>query len=332
MNRLTRLVMLWIAFGITWHSIAGQDTGDDNLALPQIPSVQSGDVAVNDGCLALYEQNSHLIAQKQYAALADNLRQSLSACSNRVELLLVLAKAEMLSKQFNSSLSTLRLLLSENPSNTDALITEGEVLYLQGDQVGAVELLKQAIQLRPANVEPHYVLGRLYYAGSNVEKATEQFQEVLKLDPGDYKAYDGLALCYENSAKLALAADTYMKGIALVYQDHPHYDVIYADFGELMLRYGVTHKAFDLAVEASTRNPGEPRNMLLAGRALYEAGQLQESVKWLERASEINPAYAEPHYFLARVYRRLGRMDEAKQESAAFERLEEKPLLAGELK
>lgn len=332
MNRLTRLVLLWMAFGITWHSFVGQDIGEKNLALPEMPTVQSGDPAVSDKCLALHEQGSHLIAQKKYAAVADIIRQSLSACSNHMEMLLVLAKAEMLSKQFNSSLSTLHLLLAENPSNTDALITEGEVLYLQGDQSGAVELLKHAIQLTPTSVESHYVLGRIYYAGSNVEKATEQFQEVLKLDPGNYKAYDGLALCYENSAKITLAADTYMKGIALVYQDYPHYDVIYADFAEFMLRYGVTHKAFDLAVEAAARNPGEPRNMLLAGRALYEAGQLQESVKWLERASEINPAYADPHYFLARVYRRLGRMDEAKQESAAFERLEEKPLLAEKTK
>jgi tetratricopeptide (TPR) repeat protein len=328
MNRLLSLILLLSVFGIAWHSMEGQDSGEKDLALSEIPTVQSESPGLSEECLSLRNQSSQFMEQKNYAAAANILNKSLFVCPDRQGMLLVLAKAEMLSKQFDSSLSTLQLLLVQNPSNTDALITQGEVFYLQGNQSSAVESLKDAIQLTPTSVESHYVLGRIYYAGSNVGKATEQFQEVLKLDPNSYKAYDGLALCYETSDDIALAADIYMKGIALVYRAYPHYDVIYADFAELMLRYGVTRKAFDLAVEASDRNPGEPRNLLLAGRALYEAGQLQESVKWLERASEINPSYADPHYFLARVYRKLGRMDEAKQESAAFERLKEKPLFA----
>lgn len=324
MHRLPSLVLLCIVVGITWLPVTGQDAPGNKAVLPELQGIQPGSSATNDACLALRNQISQLNEQKKYTAVADAIKKSLSACPDRSEMLLILAKAEMLSAQFSASLNSLHLLLTENPTDVDALITQGEVQYLQGDDVDAIGSLKHAIQIAPANVESHYVLGRLYYAQSNVGEATEQFQEAVKLDAGNYKAYDGLALCYENSNKIGLAADNYMKGIALVYRDHPHYDVIYADFAELMLRYGENRKAFDLAVEAATRNPQEPRDVFLAGKALYQDGNLQDSIRWLNKAAAMNPLYADPHYILARVYRRLGKMDEARQESEVFEKLEEK--------
>jgi tetratricopeptide (TPR) repeat protein len=332
MHRLLGLTLLWISLGLAWLPMVGQNSGGRDSELSAPLAIQPVKPDASNACLALHNRLSQLNAQKNYAAVVDAIKKSPTACPNRIETLLVLAKAQMLSTRLNASLDTLHQLLSENPDNIDALVTQGDVFYLQGNPSSAIESLKRAIQIAPDSIEAHYVLGRLYYAESNVDEATGQFLEVVKLDPANYKAYDGLGLCYENSDRIALAADSYIKGIALVYRDHPHYDVIYADFAELMLRYGENRKAFNLAVEAATRNPEESRDAYLAGKALYKDGHFAESIKWLERAIALDPHYAQPHYILARVYGKLGKMNEARQEGAIFANLQAKAGSASDAK
>jgi predicted Zn-dependent protease len=79
-----------------------------------------------------------------------------------------------------------------------------------------------------------------------------------------------------------------------------------------------------LAAEAVQRNPDVPRNYLLAGRALEQAGENQDSLRWLLRAAQMDPTYPDPHLQLARVYRKLGDAAKAKQEAAIFEQLSAK--------
>ena len=297
------------------------------LASPQPtpPSLAAPDASVpGTACAQLQQTSSKLIEQRKYSQVTGVLEQSLALCPNRREILLVLAKAQMLSKQFPAALASLNALISEDPKNVDALMTQGKVFYLLNKDAEADASLRRAIEIAPKASEPHYTLGRLYYAQSNVKDATTQFQAALKLDPNAYKAYDGLALCYETSGKISEAAHEYMSGLALVYKAYPSYDVIYADFAEFLLRYGSNKKAFDLAAEAASRNPREPRNFYLAGKALYEGGHLEASVPWLERSILINPLYPDPHNILARVYRRLGKSDQANQEARTFQKLLEK--------
>ena len=128
-----------------------------------------------------------------------------------------------------------------------------------------------------------------------------------RLDPGAYKAWDNLGLATEALGDPAQAQQHYLKALALVHKDHPRYDVVYANFADLLIKLGNYQRAFDLAVEAAQRNPDEPRNFFLAGKALVQLGRADISVRWLERAIALNPDYPEPHYVLSQVYRRLGR-------------------------
>jgi Flp pilus assembly protein TadD len=67
------------------------------------------------------------------------------------------------------------------------------------------------------------------------------------------------------------------------------------------------------------RNPDEPRNLFLAGKALAQLGRSDISVRWFERAIALDPDYPEPHYQLSQAYRRLGRADDADRELKAFQ-------------
>ncbi len=322
--QICRVVFLLFSMTAAWFPLFGQTLQEKKLTIALIAATPAGIPAVKDACAALHEQSVRLIAQKRYSEVTGVLQKALSVCPNRKEVLLGLAKAQMLSQQFDAAISSLHVLLAEDPANADALMTQGEVLYLINKDSEAAASLRHAIQVAPRNAEPHYLLGRLYYAQSNLKEATKQFQEALKLDANAYKAYDGLGLCYGNIGDITLAAQNYMEGIALVYKDHPHYDVIYADFAKFLLRYGENRKAFNLAAEAVVRNPQRPRNFFLAGKALEQAGYLNESVHWLGKSAEMDPSYPDPHYILARIYRKLGKRDQANQESTTFEKLSEK--------
>jgi hypothetical protein len=48
-------------------------------------------------------------------------------------------------------------------------------------------------------------------------------------------------------------------------------------------------------------------------------------VQSLERAVRADPAYAEPHYALSRIHRRLGRTQQADAELQVFQKLKAAP-------
>ena len=139
------------------------------------------------------------------------------------------------------------------------------------------------------------------------------------LDPNSYKAWDALGLATEALGNVGEAQQLYLKAIALVHKAHPHYDVVYANFADLMIKVGDYQRAFDLAAEAAERNPDEARNLFLAGKALVQLGRADISLRWFERAIVLNADYPEAHYQLAQAYRRLGRTEDAERALKAFQ-------------
>jgi tetratricopeptide (TPR) repeat protein len=63
------------------------------------------------------------------------------------------------------------------------------------------------------------------------------------------------------------------------------------------------------------------RNVL--GRILLQLGQIDRAIKELEEGARLAPTSPEMHYALGRAYRRAGREEDAKRETALFEKLQE---------
>ena len=116
----------------------------------------------------------------------------------------------------------------------------------------------------------------------------------------------------------------YRKALDRVHKDPPTYDCPYANLAIWMINRGEYKKAFDLGVEASRRNPSSARNFYLTAKALSYLDQLDLSIKWLKQSIGLDPDYPEPHYLLARLYRKKGLQDEAQREFKAFRELASK--------
>ncbi len=255
---------------------------------------------------------------RKYDQAALHFDRAVTACGPSAPLLLALGQALLLARRPADALTTLDRIPVEHPDYVQALKVRAKALYLLRRDPEAEETLKRAAARAPADADIPYDLGRIYYQQGRHTEAAASLRRATALDPRAYKAWDNLGLASEALGDVAQAQQHYLKAIALVYKDHSHYDVVYANFADLLIKLGNYQRAFDLAAEAAERNPDEPRNLFLAGKALVQLGRNDLSVRWFEQAVALDPDYPEPHYLLAQTYRALGRTADAEREMNSF--------------
>ena len=257
--------------------------------------------------------------ERRYDAAAQDFARAVTACGPGAPLLLALGQAQLLARHPADALASLDRIQTDKPEYVPALKVKAKALYLLARDAEAEETLKRASARAPEDAEIPYSLGRIYYQQSRHAEAAEMFRRATAMDARDYKAWDNLGLASEALGDVAQAQQHYLKAISLVYKDHPEYDVVYANFADLLIKLGNFQRAFDLAAEAAERNPREPRNFFLAGKALVQAGRSDLSVRWFEQAIKLDSDYPEPHYLLSQVFRKLGRLEDADRELKSFQ-------------
>ena len=257
--------------------------------------------------------------ERRYEEAAGGFARAVTACGPSAPLLLALGQAQLLAGRPADALTTLDRIPAEDPEYVQVLKVKAKALYLLRRDPEAEETLKRAGARAPSDAEIPYHLGRIYYQQGRHTEAAESFRRATELDPRAYTAWDNLGLASEALGDVAQAQQHYLKAIALVHKAHPRYDVVYANFADLLIRLGNFQRAFDLAAEAAQRNPEDPRNFFLAGKALVQVGRSDLSVRWFEQAIALDPDYPEPHYLLAQVYRRQGRTADAERALKSFQ-------------
>jgi tetratricopeptide (TPR) repeat protein len=256
---------------------------------------------------------------RRYDQSALHFTRAVRECGPSAPLILALGQAQLLAQKPADAIATLDRIPVDDPDYVQVLKVKARALYLLGRDPEAEDALKRAAARAPSDAEIPYSLGRIYYQLGRHAEAAESFRRATALDPKDYKAWDNLGLAAEALGDVAQAQQHYLKSMALVHKDHPRYDVVYANFADLLIKLGNYQRAFDLAAEAAQRNPDDPRNLFLAGKALEQLGRNDLSVRWFEQAVALNADYSEAYYRLAHVYRRLGRTADAEQALKSFQ-------------
>ena len=184
----------------------------------------------------------------------------------------------------------------------------------------AEQSLVAALSLAPDDVDALYALGRIYSMQNRFPEAVEKLEAVARIDPSNYKAWDNLGVCYDALNRDADALRAFFKALDLVQKHHPKYDWAHANLADFFLRRSQNEKAFQLAAEAAARNPNSARNCFLTGKALVRLGKHDLSLRWLERAVQLDPRFADALYLLGQTYRKLNRPADA---ASALERFKE---------
>jgi len=276
-------------------------------------------------CRDIVERAREDYRSRRFDAAIGDFTSALQVCGRRADIHLALGEAQLMAGRWQDSIESVRQAIQMDSRNVMAHKVLGDALYLAGKESEAEESLKTALRLDPKFEPALYDLGRIYYQEDRFPEAVSQFQRLIDLDPNHYRAHDNLGLCYEALQRDADALRHFMKALDLVYKDHPEYDSAHANLADFFLKRSQYDKAFQLAAEAAQRNPNAARNFFLTGKALVGLNKDQLSLRWLERAVELDPAYREAHYLLARTYQKLDRKEDAEKEFDKFRVLNSKP-------
>jgi tetratricopeptide (TPR) repeat protein len=173
-----------------------------------------------------------------------------------------------------------------DPHSVMAHELSGEMMEAMNNYDGAVVELKKAVEMAPQRPGTHYKLGDAYFSLSQWDSATEQFQAEISIDPANCMARwkTGAIVLLKNGDPEAALADINRA---------------------LSMCPSLTDARADRA------------------RALIKLNRNAEAATDLEAATKADPAEPSTHFLLAKVYRALGRLQDAQAEMQTFSKLEE---------
>ena len=149
----------------------------------------------------------------------------------------------------------------------------------------AIRNFKEALRLKPDAVGAHYALGSVYALNGKNQEAAWEFEQELELNPND-----SLALW---------------------------------KLGEIILKRDAA-EALPYLERSVHLNPELPQAIFAYGKALMRLDQVSRALEQFERVVRTAPEEHSVHYHLARAYRLLGRLEEAKKEITLFQELAKK--------
>ena len=142
------------------------------------------------------------------------------------------------------------------------------------DSEAALADARKSVELGPNDDPSHWTLGLVLFVLGHFDDAAAEFATALRLNPHPY-------IWEAGSRAVALSATG-------------HYKEAIAEI--------------EGAVAAQPKNPF---GFVFRGRIETFAGNYANAARWFERAREIDPASSQSAIFLAQIYDRLGRVDDA---------------------
>jgi len=234
----------------------------------------------------------------------------------------------------------------------DDLRAKGLELWVAGDHNGAVRELRQAAEggderarialahvLRaagrlseaeqallhsadgrgPAGLAS-YRLGQLFESQSRLSDAASAFNSALTQSPvfGRDALLQRLARVRVNQADLDGAVETYATRVTI----DPNNAEAHRSLGEIYYLQGRDDEALAEFFVAVWLDPMDARAWAALGKVQVRAQRYPDAVPPLQRAVALDPTRADAHYALGQALARTGRADDARRETAEFERLD----------
>jgi tetratricopeptide (TPR) repeat protein len=218
-----------------------------------------------------------------FVKTAEVLQPFLKAPPDDPGLLLAWGTALIRTRQSELAADIFRRLLVQNAANPSVHLLLGQAYSQQQDSAEALKELNSALQLDPHLPEAHYFMGLIYLRQSDFESAAAEFRSELAIRPAD-------------------PVTSYHLGYTLLLQGH-------ADQAVTVLREVVLAK------------PDYEMARFELGRALLQQGDAAGAIENLEAAKKLSPDRDATYYQLSQAYRRAGRLPEAQQALATYQKL-----------
>ena len=212
----------------------------------------------------------------EYAKAAPLLKQAADRDPQNLPLRLTLAHSYLWSRQFKYVLDVYHEILTLDPDSAGANMLAGEALDEMKDNAGATQMFRNAVKANPKEPNAHFGLGYLLWSQKIYPEAAAEFKAELNNDPDHVQAMLYLA-----------DADIQMNQI---------------------------DDAKPLLEKAEQLDPSLALIHLDLGIVYSESERNQDALRELTLAAKLAPDDVNVHWRLGRLYRSMGKKDEAKVE------------------
>lgn len=287
------------------------------------------------------------IGKPAEASKALNHAVELNPNQEGAQLFLGIAYTQM--HRVDDAVATLRKAIAEDPKNAQAEMWLGVVELQDGHPEKATAPLDRAAELAPndlnileyrgkahsdvafasyarmAAIDPHSwhvhkVQAQMYAQQDQHKEAIAEFLEAIKLAPNNSDLYEELAGEYRKSASMELAQNAYAKELEL----SPNNPIAMYNLAKMDIETNRVQEGLTLLRKVVANYENVPATYFYLGLGEFDMGQTHDALVALEKAKSLHP---EPElaprveYELARVYRKVGRLDEANRAIKEYQRL-----------
>lgn len=215
---------------------------------------------------------------------------------------LFLAIAQYRLNQFDPATASLKKEILYDPSSASTWMWLGVVQLANGKPEEAAQSLDKAAKLDPKNVDVLYNRGRAHLLASK-----NSYEQMYKADPNSWRVHQVLAQAYAESGRHSEAIAEYK--VAL--QKAPGQPGLHEELGS---EYLITEKLDEAEQEFAAEVKADPENafaLFKLGAAQIEKGKAEEGKASIESALKRNPRLQNASYYLGRAEMQLGRNEQA---------------------
>lgn len=203
-----------------------------------------------------------------------------------IRTLLKLTEYEMILKQYDEAMQTIKIILEKDKQNADAYLLMGSVLNESGDSKRALLAFKKATEIDPYLIDGWIKAGAL--SDEIKEKDAEKyFKTALKIDSTSYQALYAMAMHHQNLNHLDEAI-TWYKKMNLVF---PKTAQPYFNIGVLYQEMDSLDKSLEFLTIATELDKIYAEAYYAKGIVLEKQGKLAEAQKQYSQASTISPKF-----------------------------------------
>jgi len=216
------------------------------------------------------------------------------------------------------------LLALPSTAGFDELIETGRAAMRARDYAAAADAFQQAADLRPDAVDAWFRLGLARSANDEAAAAIAAYGKAADLDPAHAPARNNLGNVLFRRGDYEEALVWYERALAI----QPDYMLARYHQGWVLRHYNRNEEAEAAFRQCLDLIPGSNREqstrldcLFFAGTLRFRAEDYEAAARAMEQMVEANRSHIEARYYLGMAYRRLGRIDEAREQLELHRRM-----------
>lgn len=200
---------------------------------------------------------------------------------------------------------------SDSTPRTDTEIGFQEALrkLQSGDSTGAIEGYRAVLEVDPGHLRARNNLAVLLDRTGYHEEAVAHLQAALELHPENPELLSNLGAALGALGRFDEAEDALRRALRL----EPNGTHIRANLGILHFRRGLTEQAESELRWVCERDGDHASAHFYRGEALNQLGRVDEGLRVLERAVELQPTNARAYHLMGILYDRKGEPERASE-------------------